>query len=112
MAGISFSGVASGLDTGSIVQQLVALRRQPILRYEDKKNDLQRSISALSDLRSAVDKLRKAAEGLDTESEFTSRAARVAVDLAHIPVRLVRRRRDLNREAPTRLDQQQEDREK
>jgi flagellar hook-associated protein 2 len=77
MPSISFSGVASGLDTGSIVSQLVALRRLPIKRYEEEKQDLQRSLTALTDLKTAVDKLRKAAEGLDTESEFTSRKARL-----------------------------------
>jgi len=80
MPSISFSGVASGLDTGSIVSQLVALRRQPILRYEEDKKDLQRGLTALTDLKAAVDKLRSAAEGLDSESEFTSRAARVGVE--------------------------------
>lgn len=80
MAGISFSGVASGLDTGSIVQQLVALRRQPIKRYESQKTDLRQSLTALTDLKSALEKLRNAAKGLDTEGEFTSRAANVAAE--------------------------------
>lgn len=80
MSSISFSGVASGLDTGSIVSQLVELRRIPILRYEAQKTDLKQSLAALSDLRAAVEKLRKASEALDTESEFTSRAARVGTE--------------------------------
>jgi flagellar hook-associated protein 2 len=76
MSAIQFSGVASGLDTAKIVQELVALRRRPIQRYEREKSDLDRSLRALDDLNTALEKLRGLAEGLDTEGEFTSRAAR------------------------------------
>lgn len=82
MPSISFSGIASGLDSGSIVSQLVALRRRPILRFEGEKQDLQRGLTALTDLKAAVEKLRRASEGLDTESEFTSRAARIGDEAA------------------------------
>ena len=80
MSAISFSGVASGLDTASIVQQLVAIRRQPIRRFEANKSGLERSLSGLKDLKAAMEKLRDVARGLDTDSEFTSRAARVATE--------------------------------
>ncbi|HKK70104.1 MAG TPA: flagellar filament capping protein FliD [Candidatus Krumholzibacteria bacterium] len=77
MSAISFSGVASGLDTAKIVQELVALRRRPIQRYEQEKSGLDRSLRALDDLNTALEKLRGLAEGLDSEGEFSSRAARV-----------------------------------
>jgi flagellar hook-associated protein 2 len=67
MSGISFGGLVSGLDTGSIVSQLVALRRRPIVRLEQKKTDLNRGLAALNDLKAALAKLDTAAKALDTE---------------------------------------------
>ena len=76
MSSISFGGIVSGLDTGSIVSQLVALRRRPIVRLEAKKTDLNRSIAALDDLKAALAKLDAAAKALDTEGEFNSKVGR------------------------------------
>lgn len=76
MAGISFGGIVSGLDTGSIVSQLVALRRQPIQRLETKKTNLNRSIAAMDDLKAALAKLDGAAKALDTQGEFNSKVGR------------------------------------
>ena len=76
MTGISFGGLSSGLDTGAIVKQLVAIRRQPVLRMENQKTTLQRSLTGLDDLKAALAKLEGAAEALDTEAEFNSKAAR------------------------------------
>ncbi len=76
MAGISFGGIVSGLDTGSIVSQLVALRRQPIQRLETKKTNLNRSIAAMDDLKAALAKLDSAAKALDTQGEFNSKVGR------------------------------------
>lgn len=76
MAGIAFGGIVSGLDTGSIVSQLVALRRQPIKRLETKKTSLNRSLAALDDLKAALAKLDTAAKALDTQAEFNSKKGR------------------------------------
>ena len=75
---IQFGGVASGIDTGSIVSQLVALRREPIRRLETQKGDLQRRLASLDDLKSKLDQLAEAARKIDTPGEFSGRAANVA----------------------------------
>lgn len=72
MSAISFGGLSTGLDTGSIVAQLVALRRQPIVQLEARKTLLERQRTALSDLKSKLLAIQKAAEKLDTTQEFAS----------------------------------------
>lgn len=65
MAGdISFSGLSSGLDTGSIIQQLVAVERNPITLLEAKKSDLATQRSKLQDLSSMLTSLESAASAL------------------------------------------------
>lgn len=72
-SGISFGGLVSGLDTGSIISQLVALKRAPIVRLEDEKKDLQRGLTILNDLKAAVERLGAAAKGLDSRQEFVAK---------------------------------------
>ena len=62
----SVGGIASGLDTNAIVDQLLALERQPIARLEQQQSKLQTSRDAwgqintkLSSLRTATDQLRR-----------------------------------------------------
>lgn len=62
----SVGGIASGLDTNAIVDQLLALERQPIRRLEAQQSQLQTTREAwgqvntkLSSLRTAVDQLRR-----------------------------------------------------
>ena len=62
---VTFTGLASGLDTGSLVTSLMQLERAPINRlnvqraqYEDKRSAWTSINSKLSDFRSAVDAAR------------------------------------------------------
>ena len=71
----SIGGIASGLDTDDIVNQLMQLERQPINRLEQRQQTLNTSRDAwgqintrLSGLRSATDKLRRA----DAFDNFTT----------------------------------------
>lgn len=68
--GISFTGLASGLDTAAIVQQLVALERIPIQLIELKKGGEQAKLDKLASFEALVKSLKSAAEGLATASEF------------------------------------------
>jgi flagellar hook-associated protein 2 len=72
MSMVSFGGLATGLDTGSIVTQLVELKRIPIYRLEDRKKGFQNQISALGSLKSKLVALQDAAKNLDTAREFSS----------------------------------------
>ncbi|NRA62544.1 MAG: flagellar hook protein FliD, partial [Psychrobium sp.] len=58
MAGISFTGIGSGVPVGDIVTGLVNAEKAPYeARMKDKKSDLTTSISAMGAFKSALDKL-------------------------------------------------------
>ena len=68
--GISFSGLASGLDTRSIINQLVALERIPIQLIEAKRSSAQERLGKIGVLEGLVRSLKTAAESLSTGSDF------------------------------------------
>lgn len=69
-AGISFGGLASGLDTRAIISALVAVERRPINALEQKKTALGKQKSLFGDLRGLLDKLTTAAKALKTTTDF------------------------------------------
>lgn len=69
-AGISFGGLASGLDTKAIISALVAIERRPISALETKKSSLGKQKSLYGDLRGLLDKLETAAKALKTTDDF------------------------------------------
>ena len=69
-SGISFSGLASGLDTGSIIQQLVQLEGLPIKQLETKKKEHQEKLSSINGFKALVKDLQKQAKGLATHADF------------------------------------------
>ncbi|MCA8949955.1 MAG: flagellar filament capping protein FliD [Planctomycetes bacterium] len=69
-AGISFGGLASGLDTQAIIAALVAVERRPITQLEAKKTELGKQKSLFGDLDGLLDKLSTAARKLKTTSQF------------------------------------------
>jgi len=75
MSVVSFSGLASGLDTASIVQKLLAIRRQPIDRMQSQIAQLNTRKAAIEAIENRVKDLQAAAEALDSISEFASLAA-------------------------------------
>lgn len=74
-AGISFGGLASGLDTKAIIQALVAIERRPIAALEQKKTSLGKQKSLFGDLRGLLGKLETTAKALKTTSDFLVRKA-------------------------------------
>lgn len=64
MATISSPGVGSGLDVNSIVTQLVALERRPIVQLQREASSLQTKLSAFGKLQSNLSALRDAASAL------------------------------------------------
>ena len=72
MSSIAFGGLATGLDTSSIITQLLELKKQPIYRLEERKKGFQAEISALGTFKSKLAALQEAALKLDTSSEFSS----------------------------------------
>lgn len=75
MSTISFGGLASGMDTGSIISELVEIKRQPIYRLEANIQNYQLQKSAIEQLEAYAKSLQEAAAGLDAAQEFASLAA-------------------------------------
>jgi len=72
---MSLGGLASGMDTASIVEQLVALERQPIYRYEDEISQLEKQKGAWRDINSRISSLGDKLTDLKFSSTFNSRSA-------------------------------------
>jgi flagellar hook-associated protein 2 len=72
MSLVSFTGLATGLDTASIVAQLVELRRRPVYRLENRLLDFQNQLAALSTLKTKLLALQEAGARLDTLGEFNA----------------------------------------
>lgn len=66
MPGITFSGLATGLDTGAIVDQLVGLAKTPINRLQTKRTTLDGRAKKLASLSSKLGDLAKATTALST----------------------------------------------
>jgi flagellar hook-associated protein 2 len=69
-AGISFGGLASGLDTRAIISALVAVERRPIAQLEAKKTSLNKQKSLFGDLGGLLDKLHAASKALKATTDF------------------------------------------
>jgi flagellar hook-associated protein 2 len=74
MAAISFSGLASGLDTKSIISALVGVERVPMLRLQAKNDDYSAQGRIVDQLSSALSALKTAAEKLGSAGDFLSYA--------------------------------------
>lgn len=74
-AGISFGGLASGLDTKAIISALVAVERNPILQLQKKESDLKQQKSLFGDLDGLLDKLTDSVRKLKTTSSFLQMSA-------------------------------------
>lgn len=87
----STTGIFSGLDTASLIQQLIAVEREPVKAMENKKADYQAKISTFGAIKSSLSNLRTTLANLDSSkiigmgasssdtSVFTAEAASTAV---------------------------------
>src|SRR3546814_6728267 len=74
MAGISVSGIGSGLDINGLVTQLVAVERAPAQNQLDtQRSRVQSKISALGSLNSALDSLQTTFSALSDGRAFSKR---------------------------------------
>ena len=72
---ITSLGIGSGLDSESIVTQLVALKKEPINALATKASTIQTKISTYGKIQSAVSALQTAAQKLTNPSNWTSTKA-------------------------------------
>ncbi|MGF1468330.1 MAG: flagellar filament capping protein FliD [Sandaracinaceae bacterium] len=76
MASITFSGLATGLDTTALIESLLQVERVPIQRLEDQKAALSSQSSKLGSLRTRLKSLESAMEDLTDREDLL--AARVS----------------------------------
>ena len=75
---ISFSGLATGIDTSSIVSQLMALERAPQQILTSQKTRMQSQVTAYNALSSALTSLQSLMKGMNTADTFAVKTASVA----------------------------------
>src|SRR4051812_42764743 len=82
---INFGGLASGIDTNSIVDQLMSIERQPETRLQtqqsqtqQKKTDLGTLQTTLQNLQFSVEDLKSPTLWLDTQSVDVNDTTKVA----------------------------------
>jgi flagellar hook-associated protein 2 len=71
----SISGVASGLDTDTLIQKILEVGRRPITQYQTQQTTLQNRLKAYQDTNTRLAALRDAASALSSPSLFQSRTA-------------------------------------
>jgi flagellar hook-associated protein 2 len=74
-SGISFSGLGSGVDTNSIVTQLMQLERIPISKIEKDKTALKTKQSVMQELNTLLKTLRDKANALKDPTAFQGKNA-------------------------------------
>lgn len=72
VSGITFSGLASGVNTQSIIQKLLALGQQPITTLQNQEQTITTQQAAIQQLESDVQSFASAGQALSTQSSFQS----------------------------------------
>lgn len=67
---MSSVGLASGIDTNSIVEQLMSIERRPVNKLKTKLSNKEKLLSYYSDLRSKLTSLQTAVSGMKSVSSF------------------------------------------
>lgn len=75
---ISIGGLSSGLNTGAIIDALLAVERLPIQQLEDRKADEQEKLDLLNQLKGHVAGLRTSSQKISTLAGFLSYQATVS----------------------------------
>lgn len=85
MAGLQLSGLASGFDWKSVVDQLMAIEQAPITRLEQEQLSNTLRSNALNELGTKLSALQSAAQGLGDASLFSSRTATSSAGSTWVP---------------------------
>ncbi len=72
---LSVGGLASGLDTESIVSQLLTIQQQPIVRLQQQEAAYQVELTTYGSMQGYLDSLLTAMEAFDTEGEMLAYSA-------------------------------------
>ncbi|MCG8553711.1 MAG: flagellar filament capping protein FliD [Proteobacteria bacterium] len=77
---ISFSGLATGIDSDKMIKQLVQIEQLPIRRLEARKAAYDKQAKKLTDVKNKMDALKDAAAALDSAREVLTSKTVVADD--------------------------------
>jgi flagellar hook-associated protein 2 len=86
--GISVSGLASGIDSAALIQQLVQLESQRKVGLQKQETDTKTKLSTFGDFKKLVQTLQDKADALSTSSKFlhlkgeTSRDGAISVEVS------------------------------
>ena len=75
MSDLSLGGLATGMDTESIINQLVQLEQRPIYNYQQEISELEQTKGAWRDVNSRLDKLENRITDLKLSATYNSRTA-------------------------------------
>jgi flagellar capping protein FliD len=70
MAGMSVSGLATGIDTASLVSQLVALEQAKVTRVENQRKAVETTMTKFNDLKSKLGNLAAKADALNDMKDW------------------------------------------
>ena len=77
---ISFGGLGSGLNTGAIIDALLSVERIPIDKLEQRKEDEQKKLDLLNQLKGHVNGLREASSKIASLAGFLSYKATASIE--------------------------------
>src|SRR5919106_2822792 len=89
MAGLSLSGLASGVDTASIVDQLMALERQSLTKIGYRRAAVSGQQDALKEVASKLAALKDAALALSADSTWAQKQTAESSDPARVAVSML-----------------------
>jgi len=71
LTGINFSGLQTGIDSDSIIKQLISLQQRPILALQRRQQQIQQQQGAINQVSGLVTGLMAAAAALDRTTSFS-----------------------------------------
>src|SRR4051794_41084579 len=72
MSSISFTGLASGFDSNSVITALVAAERSPVTALQTKQSQVKTQLSTLGDLISKLQSMSTTLGNLDSDTDLAS----------------------------------------
>jgi flagellar hook-associated protein 2 len=69
-SGISFSGLSSGVDTATIIEQLIAIERRPVVLLENQQLEEELKLQVLQQINTSLLTVKNSAEALSSASDF------------------------------------------
>src|SRR3954465_7048768 len=89
MAGVSLSGMASGLDTETIISQLMAIEGRKVTAVQNRSGVVKQHQTDLTTIKTKVDALKTAANALSDPATWKATQTVDSSDTAHLGISLL-----------------------